>query len=210
MIMHYPNIGLLKKLIMEYYKNMEYKNKKTRRPQSEHSWAHLPIQYHTFTKKKKKNTQSHISQHFCVCVCVCTNLSEAVQLRNMASGSRQWSRRLIGALLVRRLSVQMGCDLSSAQQHNCTQPDLPSLVSITLSCHFSVSQSVTHSLTSSPFLRYSGAQKLFKKKYYKVYSFSFSCCSKAVRLTFFCETRFFFFLMKQKPLCKTWKTFIYF
>ncbi len=151
---------------------MEYKNKKTRRPQSEHSWAHLPIQYHTFTKKKKINTQSHISQHFYVFVYVCVLICQ-----------RQYSSEI--------WHLGHGCDLSSAQQHNCTQPDLPSLVSITLSCHFSVSQSVTHSLTSSPFLRYSGAQKLFKKKYYK--KLSFSCCSKAVRLTFFCETRFFFF-----------------
>lgn len=145
---------------------MEYK--KNRRPQSKHSWAHLPIQYHTFTKKKKKkkiHSHTYLSISMCLCMCVCTNLSETVQLRNMAPGSWQWSRRLIEALLVRRLSVQMGCDLSSAQQHNCTQPDLPSLVSITLSCHFSVSQSVTHSLTSSPVHRYSGAQKLFKKKY---------------------------------------------
>lgn len=92
---------------------MEYK-KKNRRPQSELSTVEHIYPYN-ITSSHKKHRVPHIPAFLCVFVCVWTNLSEAVRLRNMAPGSRQWSRRLIGALLVRRLSVQMGCDLSSAQ-----------------------------------------------------------------------------------------------
>jgi len=59
----------------------------------------------------------------------------------------------------------MGCDLSSAQQHNCIQPDLPawsqSLYTVTSPKLLSVLYSVSHSLTL-PYIQWTQKVKVLK------------------------------------------------